>query len=193
MASPPPVVLAPLDYRYALDAAMSLCAGCGRPAVICNIPELLAEIDYRVPSGSASSSPGAAVWIEPLGGSYRDDLASLHQLMPAGGMIAIVASLPMARILPERRAWEGGALGMHVLGVRRLTQSLVEWGFVISSRYGIHTPTAIGLHLVSRQFERRGRADLGGRAHFAARLRYATDGPLAMFSTVALLTAVKGG
>src|SRR5262249_40688321 len=39
---------APLDYRYALDAAMPALAGAGPPLVLCNVPELEHEVRQRV-------------------------------------------------------------------------------------------------------------------------------------------------
>ncbi len=186
-----PSLAAPLDYRYALDAAMSLCGASTWPTVVCNVPQLVAEIDYRRAGRDASASATVAIWIEPMVQGWRAELATLSQQVQAGGTLVVIASLPLARILPERRTWGGDPLTMHPGGLRQLSRALARAGFRLTSRHGIHTPAAIGLNLLSRQLEARGCPDLGDRLQFAARLRYATDGPLASLSTVALLVVEK--
>ena len=182
--------LAPLDYRYALDAAMAALAGADAPLVRCNVPELVGEVQQRLPDQVAQTAHGA-LWVEPLAATWRADLDVLAGALPGGAPLAIVVSRPLARLLPERRAWGGRPLGLRPGGIGRLCRALPRAGFALEASHSVHTPVAIGLNIASRLAERWGRPDLGDRLHAAARLRYGTQGPLAALSTVALLIARK--
>jgi hypothetical protein len=185
-------ILGPLDYRYALDVAASHYVPDVQPLVICNIPELWQEINNRLPSDSEPCSPTAALWVEPLIENWMADLAVIAQRLQHGGTIAVIASQPLARVIPERRSWPGSALGLRPRGIGQLINAMPRVGFRVSARYGFHTPAAIGFNMLSRQLERWGRPDLGDRAHFAARLRYVTSGPLSTtLATVTLITATR--
>ncbi len=180
--------LAPLDYRYALDAAMPLLAAEGPPLVRCHVPVLMDEVHQRIPDPAHAQAAAAALWVEPLQDSWQNDLYYLAHALPGGASLVIVASRPLARMLPERRTWPGQPLGMQMNGIGILRQGLRHAGFVVQSVYGIHSLLSIGLNLLSQQVARF-RPELGDRLHFAARLRYCTGGPLAALSTVALLFA----
>ena len=187
----PATELAPLDYRYALDAAMATLGSDAVPLVVCNAPELVDEIRQRLPYLSESGRASAALWVEPLAGIWPTELRGFAEALGAGAPLVVVASRPLARLLPERHGWTGRALGLRPGGIGRLTRGLRRCGFALDASYGVHSAPAIGLNLLSRQLDRWGHPDLGDRLHFAARLRYCTSGPLAMLSTVALLIARK--
>lgn len=191
----PVVALAPLDYRYALDAAMPLLAGPAPPLVHCRVPELTAEIEQRLPrmaGATAEGSAPAALWVEPPAASWGAELRVLAAALPPGAPLVIIASRPLARLLPERRSWPGRPLGLTWGGVERLCRALPRAGFALEARHGVHSTVAIVLNLVGQAAARAGRPDLGDRLHFAARLRYHTTGPFAALATVALLLARKG-
>jgi hypothetical protein len=216
--------LAPLDYRYALDASLSrMQAGKKRLFVHCNVPELFAEVSQRLPDDWMSSGPADAVlWVEPLVDNWSNELDELRAVLSNRAVLTIIASRPLAHFLPERQGlrrqtnrlcylrrqarrllfeWargrggetlpSSGPLGLRPWGLVRLCRALREAGFVVEESYGVHTMQAIFLNFLSQQVARRGYLALGDRLHFAARLRYCTTGPLAAFSTVALLVARK--
>ncbi len=181
----------PLDYRYGLDAAMAVLAHRGPPLVCCGVAELRPEIAQRIPSTTSESGAEAALWVEPLHENWRADLARLADNLTGGAVLVVLASRPLARLVPERRHWQGVPLGMQVGGIARLCRALRRAGLRIEQQYGIHAAGAIGLSMAGQFVTRRGRLDLGDRLQFAARLRYCTSGPLAGLSTVALLVSHK--
>jgi hypothetical protein len=187
----PVVALAPLDYRYALDAAMAVLAHAEAPLVVCDAAELVGEVHQRVPHRAKIRPASAALWVEPLADTWQAELITLTDSLTSAATLAIVASRPLARILPERRAWGVQPLGLQLGGLGGLRRALSPAGFTLVESHGIHSVYAIGLNLLSRWMEHRGRADLGDRLHAAARLRYCTAGRLATLSTVALLIARK--
>ena len=184
--------LAPLDYRYALDASMAVLGGKAAPTVLCNAPELACEVRQRIPSWGGVERAGAALWVEPLVDTWRAELATLRSALPGDAPLAVIASRPLARLLPERHMWGGRPLGLQPSGIGYLRGALLRAGFRLETVYGIHSALAIWLSLLGRQAERWGYPNVGDRLHFAARLRYCTSGPLAALSTVALLIARKG-
>lgn len=187
----PMVALAPLDYRYALDAARTLFAPHATPLIRCNVAELDPEVSQRFARESASIEHGV-LWIEPLAASWRVELKELAEQLPAGAPLVVIASQPLARLVPERRSWSGLPLGMQLTGVNQLLRAMRDAGLKIKARHGIHTATSIALSQISRQLARLRRPELGDRLHFAARLRYRAHGPLAALATVGLLVAWKG-
>lgn len=189
IATVPVSRLAPLEYRYALDAAMVWLAD-RHVLVRCELPELKHEVQQRIPRPVAAGAD-AALWIEPRAATWQAELASLVKALPAGAPIIIIASRPLARLIPERRTWDGTALGMQFGGFRRLYRALAHAGLRVDSSYGVHSVQAIGLNLLGQQAERWGRPDIGDRLHFAARRRYCATG-VSVFSTVGLLVARKG-
>jgi hypothetical protein len=182
----PMSALTPLDYRYALDAAMAALPGGVTPLVLCDVPELASEVQQRLSSWIVNGPTMAALWAN----DWRTNLAWLVSRLPVGATLAVIASRPLARLLPERRAWAGNPLGLRRGGIRSFGQTLRRSGFRLEA-YGIHSAHAIGLSLLSQQLTRWGKPDIGDRLHFAARQRYCTTGPLAALSTVALLIARK--
>ena len=183
----PMVELAPLDYRYALDAARTIFPAHAAPQICCRLPELDGEVQQRF--GTATPSTGGALWIEPQATGWQTELSTLTQQLPPAAPLVVIMSQPLARLIPERRAWRGQALGMRLGGALALRQALRSAGLTINRSYGIHSPASIILSQFSHQVARWGRPDLGDRLHFAARLRYCTQSPLAAFATVALLVA----
>lgn len=187
----PVTTLAPLDYRYALDAALALLAG--KPTLVrCDLPELASEVGQRI-SQPAATDMSAALWIEPSADRWQDVLASFTLMLPVGTLLVVIASRPLAQLLPERRAWSGQPLGIQHGGIGRLRRALVQSQFRLEATYGIHSVAAIALNMLSQRMERLGRPDLGDRLHFAARLRYCATGPAASLAAVALLSARKVG
>ena len=178
--------LAPLEYRTALDAAFSILRLQNSIITRCSVPELSHEVHQRFPIESDTAEVQAALWVEPLFAAWESELTELSDILPGGSQLVVVASLPMARLLPERQAWAGDPLCLHFGGLGRLRRALKAAGFNIQDQYGFHTPSTTGLNALSRLCQRWGRPDLGDRLGFAARLRYCTSGPLIALSTVAL-------
>ena len=187
----PAFAAAPLEYRFALHAAMSAVAGRRTPMVICNIPHLVNEVRQRLPCYDETHEPRAGLWVEPLADSYSLDLAAFAHRLPPGAPLVVIASLPLARYLPECRGWIGRPLGQRLGGSGRLRRALVRSGFAISHRYGVHSVLAITLNLLSRLMERWHRPALADRLHFAARLRYCSAEPLSSLATVTLVFATR--
>lgn len=181
--------VAPLEYRYALDAAMPVVAGRNSPMVLCNVPQLESEVRQRLSHISEPQLAMAGLWIEPLRGSWMNDLEKIQHTLNCNSPLIILASRPLANLLPERKSWTGRPLGTHLRGLSNLSQALLESGFVLESNYGVHSIWAIALSLVSRTVDLCGRPDLGDRLQFAARLHYCIRGPLAGLSTLALIFA----
>ncbi|MBV9790444.1 MAG: hypothetical protein JOZ51_19790 [Chloroflexi bacterium] len=186
----PMVALAPLDYRYALDAARTLFAPHATPLIRCNVAELDPEVSQRFAQASASIAYGV-LWIEPLAASWRVELKDCADQLSTGSPLVVIASQPLARLVPERRTWGGAPLGMQLTGVNQLRRAMRDAGLSIESRHGIHSAASIALSQISHQAARLGRPEIGDRLHFAARLRYRAQGPLAALATVGLLVGRK--
>lgn len=187
----PVAALAPLEYRYAFDVAVSILGTASVPLVLCNVPQLMDEVCQRLPDGGGTHTTNTALWVEPLVETWHADLTTLAGALPVGGLLVIVVSRLLACLLPERRSWGGRPLGFQPGSVVRLPRALIQAGFTLEASYGLHSAFAIGLSLLSHRLERWGRPDLGDRLHFAARLCYCITGPLAVLSTVALLVVRK--
>lgn len=184
--------LVPMEYGYALDAVMPLLAGQGLPLVWCGVPALDAEVRQRLPILAEGKPARAALWVEPMLDSWQTDLDWLIAGMETKGILCVLASRPLARLLPERREWPGEPLGLQPSGLRRLRRALRDRGFAVEE-YGIHGLGAIVRNLLAGLASRWGWPDLGDRLGFAARLSYITSGPLAPLPTVALLVARTAG
>lgn len=180
---------APLDYRYPLDAAMPWLAGCPRVAVLCHIPELGGEVSQRIPAPAGPGPASAALWIEPQVHGWQADLAGLAERLAPGAPLAIVASQPLARILPERRAWPDAPLGLQPGGLRRLGRALAAAGLPVEQRHGVHAVSAILTNQLGQRLAQWGRPELGDRLEFAARLRYRAAAPWDALATVGLWLA----
>jgi hypothetical protein len=183
--------LAPLEYWAAFDAALTILRPQSSITIRCSVPELAHEAHQRIPVESDDAKAGAALWVEPLVAAWESDLTELNGLLPPGTPLVVIASLPLARLLPERQGWAGDPLCLHFGGLGRLRRALKGVGFSIQDQYGFHTPSTTGLNALSRLYHRWGRPDLADRLGFAARLRYCTSGPLIALSTVALIVTRK--
>ena len=181
--------VAPLEYRYALDAAMPVVARRNSLMVLCNVPQLESEVRQRLSHVSEPQLATAGLWIEPLRESWMNDLKKFQHTLDRSSPLIILASRPLANLLPERRSWTAKPLGTHLIGLSNLSQALLESGFALESKYGVHSILAIVHSLVSRTADLCGRPDLGDRLQFAARLHYCIRGPLAGLSTLALIFA----
>lgn len=191
IGSLPSARLAPLEYRYALDAAMALLAGAA-PLTVCHVAALWPELQQRVPN-APSSHANAAVWVEPQAHSWNGELDGLMRGLSSNATLLVVASQPLARLLPERRGWDDDPLGMRVGGMRALLRGLARAGFGVRERHGLHGIESIALNALAAQAARRGRTALADRLGFAARLRYRSAGRTAGLGTVALLVARREG
>ena len=189
IGSLPRYAQAPLDYRYALDAAMPLLARANSVAVTCRIPVLSAEIGQRVSSVSPKGQASAGLWVEPLVDTWQADLVDLAGRLHAGSPLIVVASQPLARIIAERQSWPGTALGLQPGSLRKLRRALSQSGFRIEQRHGIHSLGAILFNQIGQQLAGRRRPDLSDRMEFAARLRYRIGPPWTAFATVSLWLA----
>ena len=189
IGSLPRYAQAPLDYRYALDAAMPLLAGVNSVAVTCRIPVLSAEIDQRVSSVSPKGQASAGLWVEPLVDTWQVDLVDLAGRLHAGSPLIVVASQPMARIIAERQSWPGTALGLQLGGLGQLGRVLRQTGFRIEQHHGVHAMSTVLHNQLGQQLARWSRPDLGDRLEFAARLRYRVGPPWTALATVALWLA----
>lgn len=213
--------LAPLDYRSALDAAAAMLSGCAAPLLLCNAPELSAELRQRMPLGrvldrdnwnprvgsmngrvdrnvvsmdesiSIAGQADGALWVEPPSVGWQEQLETIARALVPGAPLAIVASRLLARLLPERRSWIGQPLGMCPLGLAKLRGLLGLLDLELAAIYGFHTVTAIALSMLGGLAARLGRLALSDRLGFAARLHYCTSGLLVPFSTVALFLLHK--
>jgi hypothetical protein len=181
----------PLDYCYALDGARLALADGGTPLILCRIAQLDDEIRRRFSATTGNDIPGGALWVEPQRSDWFADLAALSRTLTSNATLAVIASQPLARMLPERRAWAGAPIGMRPGGISALRRALRRAGFQLSVQYGLHVPLAIGTSLLGQIAQRLGRPDIGDRLHFAARARYCVTGAQAAFGTVALLVAKK--
>lgn len=182
--------LAPLEYRYALDAAMPILATAAPQRVICHLPDLLQEVAWRLPDRVESGEGAAALWIEPPTHGWQHELAQIASALPRGGCLVVIASRPLARLLPERRIWPGDALGMRPGGIRRLRDALQTPGFHLREIYGIHTLWSMGLNRLALAWESRWPAN-AAHLHFGARLHYTVQGWASVLSTLALFVAQK--
>jgi hypothetical protein len=188
IATLPMRALAPLEYRLALDAALPALHAL-RVSLRCGVPPLHAEALQRLPH-CAAGDPEAGLLVEPLLGQWRADLAQLGRL-PPGAPLAIVASRPLARLLPERRGWPGTPLCTVPGGLRRLCDALTTAGFVVEAGYGFHAAPAMALSALCGLAERAERPDLADRLLAASRQYYCTPGLFAPLCTVALVCARK--
>jgi hypothetical protein len=192
LSTQPMIALALLDYRYAIDAALATIGDCSAVAVRCNAGELMGEIRQRIRRRATLYDAVAALWVEPLRETWRAELREFADELPTGAMLAVIASQPLARLLPERYGTESRPFGLQLGGIARLRRALGRFGFSITASYGFHSLVAIALNALSAQVARRGRPDIGDRLRVAAQLRYCAPGPLAALSTVALIVARKG-
>jgi hypothetical protein len=142
--------LAPREYGQALDAAMPLLGAEETPLLRCQMPALAAEASQRLLAWRHSEPAGAALWIEPLMGTWQAELEALSAALDDEGTLVIVASRPLARLLPERRAWSEEALALRLGGLGRLRRALAKAGLVLEAEYGLHTLFATLLNLLGQ-------------------------------------------
>jgi hypothetical protein len=184
--------LAPLEYRYALDAAMTMLtqAPAYTVRVCCNVPPLEGEVSQRLVPNTREQGH-AALWLEPMVDDWRGQFRTLVKGLPVGAPLIILLSLPLARCVTERRTWAGRPVGMNPLATWKLYRALAGAGFELKGVYGFHSLASIVLNLIGQLLDRRNRPDVADRFHFAGRLRYGTAGALLPFSTVALVVVSK--
>jgi hypothetical protein len=182
----PLTYLPPLEYRWALDIAMSLFHSRGLPYLICHIPALKAIIEQQLPKPSAGVLYRNGLWVEPMQDSWHQGLHEFSTKLEAGSNLVLLTSLPIARWLPERRNWAGRPLGVQLLGLIRLKYALQKKGFLHLETFGLHGLTSMRLNYMAHWAEVQGRPEVADRLRFSGRLHYLQQGPLAVMSTVAL-------
>ena len=185
------LTLPPLEYRYAFDAVMPRLAQEEELLIRCDVPQLMSEITQRFPFYRKTRHAKMALWVEPLQFTWQDDLMAINDQLRYRSLLIIIASRPLACLLPERQTWEGKPLGIQVSGLARLRRKLGQMGWVVERHDGIHSLQAIVLNQLSGIAGRFGRVAWADRLEFAARLHYRTTDLLTPFSTVALLVARK--
>jgi hypothetical protein len=181
------------EYGQALDIAMAVLSGRETPLVHCGVPALLAEARQRLPGLTDVGPASGVLWLEPMALNWLEELRTLRAGLREGGTVVVVASRPLARLLPERPEWIAGALGPQAGGLARLRRAMVRMGLTAEREVGLHALPAVALNQLGQWTSHAGRPDLGDRLHFAGRLRYIASGPLARFSTLALLIAGSRG
>ena len=185
---------APLDYRYALDAAMTFLHDSKSPLIRCHIPELMPEIMNRIPilTDERETRHDGLLWIEPQLPDWENELQQLLVLLSDDVPLVVILSRPLAILLPERRAWRPtSALGVPGGGVRQLREAMKTYHLEVEGLYGFHTIQSMVLNFLASQATARGRPDLGDRLGFAGRLHYSTSGRSSALSTVSMLVAWK--
>ncbi len=183
----------PHEYRYALDAIGTISGQQGHPFVLLNLPELEEEMSLRGFGGEVPSLTASAIWIEPIRHSINEDLLEITSRLCNEGLLSIVASLPLSRLLPDNTCWTRSAIGTRLTGSGELTQSIAQHGFTIQQIFGIHTARSIGLNGLGRIMERVGRNDMADRFLARSKELYCSDQLDRQFSTVALICARKTG
>jgi hypothetical protein len=187
----PVAASAPLEYRIALDVAAVRLNRQPPVYLKCAVPQLQAEAAQRLTLAGEVEKTQQVLWVEPLADSWQSDLTLLNQTLKADATLVIVISLPLARLLPERRTWTAKPLGLRPSGFFRLQQALKKAGYQLEGRFGFHSLWSIGLNFAVKPLERLNYRAWSDRWHFAARLAYQTKGHLTPFSTVGLLVARK--
>jgi hypothetical protein len=178
--------VAPLEYRSALDSIMPALTK-PNALVINNLIALDGELDERGATCQVRTLTSTIVWIEPLAATWTDDLSLIRSRLARNGKLYVVASLPLARYVPERSAWRELPLGIQARGMRQLQRGLNDSGFEINRVHGFHSAESIVLNGVGTICHTFGRSDIADRCNFAARLRYHRTGMSAKLSTVGLI------
>lgn len=160
----------PHDYLNALDALPSF-VQMDKLAWVCNSAEFHPTLYSRLP---ATEAPRFLLWVEPQISEPLPTLDNIERLV-------VIASQPLACILPERKGWQDAPRGMRVGGLRGLKRELRRKGWQLSAEHHFHTVQSIILNMLSQRVRQPARAD---QLHFAARQRYATAAPA--FATVSL-------
>jgi hypothetical protein len=180
---------APLDYRYAFDAAISFLVHALPPLVWCHAHALVNEVRQRIPYQADQLPASSALWVEPIKGRWRHDLDTLVDIVEDRAPLVIVASLPLARLVPERASWNEEPLCVIPGGFGNLRRALCSKGYSRQEVYGFHSLFAIGYNILGQKMEQVGYPHIGDRMHFQGRLHYCVGENWTMTSTVALLMA----
>jgi hypothetical protein len=180
-----------MEYRYALDAVSAECWRKGPPLIVSNMPELEDELEFRRITDRGQSLASIALWLEPVRETLSADLRSISSGLSPSGTVMIVASLPLSRLLPEKRANGQRALGCELTGLNHLRNALTSASFELRESHGIHSITSIGLNITGRLLERIGRSDLADQFAATARERYCSYGRTGRFATLMLISAQK--
>jgi hypothetical protein len=186
---PPVYALAPLEYRYALDAALTLVPDRRRVRVQCNLAALQADVAARIADTTQSAT--AVLWIEPLQQTWKQEMQQLAAELPLGGTLLMLASHPLAGLLPERADWREQPLGIQPAGIRQLRQAFRQLGLRMQARYGVHSLSSISWNMLSHAAQRIARPDLADRLRATAQQHYLSSGMLAGLATVGLVCAQK--
>lgn len=179
--------LAPLEYRFALDAASAFLGGkTGSVEIWNNLPALDEELEDRWGERASVSAAPNILWVEPLAGDWQTRLEGLAEARETKTLVIINSGFLAAR-LPERQGWPVPASFGQL---RRFRQALKSCGFKSDRIFGVHTLASILLNQISHQIGRFGRPALADRLQFAARQSYCSRG-WAAFATVDLLVVER--
>ena len=188
----------PPGPRYALDAC-ALAHGATRgPALLLSaVPAwehvLRLEIGDQLFAIDAPDRPVAqawmgAIWLEPQWRSWRADLDRIARLLPDGGLLSIVLSLPVAFWQREAPA---GALGVHASGLWWLRATLRRRGFKVERMFGFQTIWSSALRWVAFGLRSR-RPDWSDRLRYAVGRSFATRRYRLLFAATGLIEARAG-
>lgn len=177
---------APLEYRLALDVACTWLAMCAPVCLRCDQPDLSAEAEQRLPLDTTPPWQGA-LWLEPQVPAWQAGLEEFSSNLASGARVAAILSLPPARRLPDRQAWQGTCLGEQRGGLKQFLKAFTGHGMIIDSVWGMHSWRAVGLNAAAHTARRLGWWALGDRLEFAARLLYTQQLGWAWSCTCALI------
>lgn len=178
--------LAPLDYRYAMDAALTMIDP-SSAAVCCKSQALQPTLQNRLPQAS-SGIARSGLWIEPSAQYWRDEFSELVARLDSDSRLVVIMSMPLAWSLPPHGKWSALALGTRPRGLTTLLRWIQEHRFVIEACYGVHTSDSIAHNMLAQAIDRIGRPELADRQRAAARFRYCLPQSAAR-ATVVLISA----
>lgn len=189
-AAVPIYKLAPLEYRVALDVVSVWLVPHSPLLLCCEQPALLPEIGQRL-SFTFQPPWQSGLWLEPQRSGWQETLVEFSKSLPAGARLAVLLSLPLARILPERRSWSGCALGEQLNGLPKFRFALTQEGFGIEALQGLHSSQAILGNIAGQVARKLGMLALGDRLEFTARINYTKPISRVWLATCALVLAVR--
>jgi len=190
--------IVPAAPRYALDACALAHGVIGGPVLLLSAKPawehaLRLEIGDQLftvddPDRPVAQAWAGAVWLEPQRRLWREDLNEFARLLPQGGLLSIVLSLPVALVHQSPRA---GALGVQPAGLWRLRSALITRGFRVERSFGFQTIWSSVVRWIALRLRSR-RPDWSDRLQFAVRRSFATRHYLLPFAAIGLIEARAG-
>lgn len=142
----------------------------------------------RDPDRPRAQAWAGAVWLEPQQRSWRQELRTLVEVLPHGGLLSIVLSLPLA-VFQRKRSSD--ALGTQSMGVLRLRAALKGQGFKIERVFGFQTIWSSLLRRIALRLQPY-RPDWSDRLRYATRRSFATRRYTIPFAAIGLIEARAG-